>query len=241
VALAPAAEADGLSAALRRLAPRRVDPSPVIRTALPFYGAGLGAMEDLALAWHRGHPAASPREVLAVADVLWNRAIREEMVVASMLVGRRRDVREAFGVRRIDRWGARLDNWELTDNLAGRVLGPWVSADPGTRLATLERLAARRSPWLRRLGLVGCVYLGRLPDALVWWPRVSRLILRLAGDRAAAIPKAISWVLREHTRHCPDAVAAFLDEHGPVLPAVAVREARHKLATGYKSSRRPAG
>ena len=238
--LDPRGEADALSAALRLLAPEPVDPSPIIRTTLPFYGAGVGDMERLARAWDREHPGAVPREVLAVADALWARAVREEMVLAAMLVERRPAVLEAFGTGRLDRWGRLLDNWETADNLAGRVLGPWVAADPGARLATLERLAASGNPWLRRLGLVGCVYVGRRPDAASWWPRVSGLILTLAGERRAAIPKAISWVLREHTRHCPEAVAAFVEEHGPALPALAVREARNKLATGYKSGRRPA-
>jgi len=233
------AEADTLSAALRLLAPERVDPSPIIRTALPFYGVRIGDMESLARTWYSEHPPASPREVLAVADALWARAVREEMVLASMLVERRPAVREAFGARRLDRWGALIDNWETADNLAGRVLGPWAAADPSVRLGTLERLARRRNPWLRRLGLVGCVYLGRRADAAAWWPRVSGLILTLAGERRAAVPKAISWVLREHTRHCPEAVAIFLAEHGPALPALAVREARNKLATGYKSGKRP--
>lgn len=232
-------EAEALSAALRRLAPERVDPAPVIRTALPFYGAPVREMEGLARAWHAAHRDAPPSRVLSVADALWARAVREEMVLAAMLAGRRRDVREAFGARRIDRWGALLDNWELADNLAARVVGPWAAEDPGARLVALERLTGRRNPWLRRLGLVSCVYVGRRPDAAAWWPRVSALILRLADDRAAALPKAISWVLREHTRRCPAAVVAFLEEYGPELPALAVREARNKLATGYKAGGRP--
>lgn len=150
----PYAEAESLSAALRRLAPEPVDPSPVIRTRLPFHGVSLGSLEGLAKAGHRAHPGASPALVLALADALWPEAVREEMVLATMLAGKR-------------------------------------------------------------------------------------------GDRAAAIPKAISWVLREHTRHCPGAAAAFREEHAAELPAVAVREARHKLATGHKGGRRrdrtPAG
>jgi 3-methyladenine DNA glycosylase AlkD len=240
VALAARTEADALSAGLRALASEPVDPSPVIRTTLPFYGASLADMDHLAGAWHRAHPDCPPRVVLAVADELWGRAVREEMVLATMLVGRRPALREAFGVRRLDRWGTLLDNWETTDNLGGRVLGPWIAADPGLRLAVLERLATRRNPWLRRLSLVACVQVGRRPDAAAWWPRVGRLVLGLAGERRAAIPKAVSWVLREHTRHCPEAVAAFLEEHGRELPAIAVRETRRKLATGYKQAPRPA-
>ena len=34
-------------------------------------------------------------------------------------------------------------------------------------------------------------------------------------------------------------VAAFVAEHGAGLPAIAVREARHKLATGYKAGKPP--
>ncbi|MFH1330940.1 MAG: DNA alkylation repair protein [Actinomycetota bacterium] len=235
----PNREADLLSAALRALAPAPVDPSPIIRTARPFYGASLDGMEGLARAWHREHPAVSPGEVLVLADTLWSRAIREEMVLAAMLVGRKSTARDAFGLRRFDRWGALLDNWETTDNLGGRVLGPWASADPETRVATLERLAGRRNRWLRRLALVGCVHLGRRPDAAAWWPRVTGVVLTLAADREAAIPKAISWVLRAHTGRCPAEVAAFLDAHRAALPAVAVREARNKLATGYKAGKPP--
>jgi len=234
-------EANRLSAALRALAPVPVDPSPIIRTARPFYGASLGGMEALARAWHREHSTAPAGEVLALADALWERAIREEMVLAATLVERRPAARDAVGLRRLDHWGALLDNWETTDNLGGRVVGPWVAADPGARLGTLERLAGRRNPWLRRLALVGCVHLGRHPDAATWWPRVTGIILTLAGDREAAIPKAISWVLRAHTGRCPGEVAAFLREQGAVLPAIAVREARNKLATGYKAGKPPRG
>lgn|GEM_PF-336144 len=231
------AEADRLSAALRRLAPVPVDPAPVIRTARPFHGARLGEMEGLARAWHREHPGSAAEEVLSLADALWRRAVREEMVLATMLVGRHREAGCAFGLRRLDRWAALLDNWETTDNVGSRVLGPWAAADPGTRLAALERLAHRRNPWLRRLALVGCVYPARRPDAVCWWPQVAGIVLARADDREAAIPKAISWVLRAYARRCPAEVTAFLEEHGRALPAIAVREARHQLATGYKTGR----
>lgn len=233
------AAADRLSAALRALAPMPVDPSPIIRTARPFYGASLGGMEALARAWHREHGAAPVAEVLALADALWERAVREEMVLATMLLQRRAAARDAAGLRRLDRWGALLDNWETTDNLGARVVGPWAAADPEARLGTLERLAGRRNPWLRRLALVGCVYLGRRPDAGAWWPRVMGIVLTLADEREAAIPKAISWVLRAHAGRCPAEVTAFIREKGAALPAVAVRETANKVATGYKAGRPP--
>ena len=67
-------EADRLSAGLRLLAPSPVDPSPVIRTALPFYGASQTGMGDLVRSWHREHRGATTQEVFALADALWARA-----------------------------------------------------------------------------------------------------------------------------------------------------------------------
>jgi 3-methyladenine DNA glycosylase AlkD len=236
-------EADGLSTALRAFAAAPVDPSPIIRTSLPFYGVSIPNMERLARAWHRAHPEAEPAEVFVLAEALWQRAIREEMVLAAMLVGLRAPVREGFDLPRLERWGELLGNWETTDNLGGRVLGPWVAAAPQDRLGTLETLTGQSNPWLRRLALVGCVYLGRRSDAAAWWPRVAGIVLTLAADKEAAIPKAISWVLRVFTAKCPEEVSAFLEEQGRALPAIAVREARNKLATGYKAGkpRPPAG
>ena len=81
--------------------------------------------------------------------------------------------------------------------------------------------------WARVLGLIFVVGVA------------SGIVLALADDREAAIPKAISWVLRAHTGRCPAEVAAFLEEHRADLPAIAVREARNKLATGYKAGKPP--
>ncbi len=227
-----------LSRRLRRLGAVPIDPSPIVKTELAFYGVRLDDLRAVARSWASEHRDLSGADVLAVADALWDQAVREEMVVATMLVARHRHALASFGWRRLDRWGRLLDNWETTDNLGGRVVGPWVAADPQDRVGGLERLVGRRSPWMRRIALVACVHVGRRPDAERFWPRVAGIIVALSGDREASIPKAISWVLREQTRHCRDQVERFVDERAHELPAVAVREARNKLRTGYKSRRR---
>jgi 3-methyladenine DNA glycosylase AlkD len=236
--LDPIAEANRITGTLRGISDATTDPSPVIRTELPFYGVSLGDMKRIAARWHREHGDASVSDVAALGDELWNRAVREEMVVSTMLVGHSGVTRAAVGLRRIDRWGRLLDNWETTDNFAGRMVGPWVADDPERRLATLDLLAGRRNPWLRRTALVGCVPVARREDAARWWSRVTVLVLRLADDREGGIPKAISWVLREHLRHTASEVTGFLDRHAGELPAIAVRETRTKLRTGTKTGRR---
>jgi 3-methyladenine DNA glycosylase AlkD len=232
-----AAEADQITSALRDVSSTPVDPSPIIKTALPFYGTGLRDMERIAKRWLREHREVGAGDVLVLADELWLRAIREEMVTATFLVQHHAGALERFGVRRIDRWGHLLDNWETTDNLGGRVTGPWAVADPPARIPVLHRLAGRRNPYLRRLALVGCVWFGRLDESDRWWPEIAPIVLRLRADKEASIPKAISWVLREHLRHSRETIAAFLDDHWDELPAIARREARTKLLTGTKTGK----
>lgn len=231
-------QAQALSAELRSLSSTVVDPSPIIMTALPFYGVSLGDLRSLARRWHRRYPEANPGDVAALADALWSRGVREEMVLAALLHGHDRKAREGFGLRTVDRWVRSIDNWETADAVGASLLAPWVADDPERGYRTLDLLSRRRNPWARRLALVGCLGTGRTSEAARWWPRVESLVLRASGDREGGIPKAVSWVLRVHTARCPDRVAALLARHAPVLPAIAVRETRNKLETGTKSGKR---
>ena len=233
VALDVAAEAEEITAALRALAP---EPTvvPMIRTSRPFHGARVGDLRRTAAGWRRRHRRAGPAQVAELADRLWHAGIREEQLVACFLLAGDTAALAATDPARVRHWTALLDNWETTDQLGMNVLGPLVALDPGRRFGLLEALAADPHPWTRRLALVACTRLTRTDGAAALWPRVAGLLLALAADREAALPKAGSWVLRSWLRPCPAEVAAFVDSHAARLPALAVRETRAKLATGTK-------
>jgi 3-methyladenine DNA glycosylase AlkD len=231
--LDPDAEAAAVTAALRALAPE-LTVVPAIRTERPLYGARVGDLRAVAAGWRRDHPRATPAEVAALADRLWQAGIREEQLTACFLLAGDGAALAATDPQRVGAWSALLDNWETTDQLGMNVLGPLVAFDPAARLGLLEAMAAGPHPWTRRLALVACTHLARAGDAARWWPRVAGLVLALAGDRRAALPKASSWVLRSWLGPCPAEVAAFVDANTGRLPALAVRETRTKLATGTK-------
>jgi 3-methyladenine DNA glycosylase AlkD len=231
------AEAAATTAALRALAPERTSV-PVIKTSRPFYGARVGDLRATAAGWLRAHPGATPAQVAGLADRLWRTGVREEQLVACFLLARDPAALAATGPGLVRSWTALLDNWETTDQLGMNVLGPLVAADPAAHLEVLAALAGDPSPWARRLALVACTRLARTDDPARWWPAVAELVLALAGDRQAALPKASSWVLRSWLAPCPGQVAAFVDANAGRLPAVAVRETRAKLATGSKRSPR---
>jgi 3-methyladenine DNA glycosylase AlkD len=230
-------EADRITAELRSLSSRRVDPAPIIKTSRPFYGVKVSDLRRIARAWYRSHPTADPQEVAALADDLWHREVREEMVVAALVHGHDRQARSRYGLRTADRWARLIDNWETADALGAWLTARWVADDPERGYRALTTMAGRRNPWARRVGLVGCIGTARRPDAGRWWPQVRGIVLRCAADRESGIPKAISWVLREHVRNTASEVAAFLEGHADDLPAIAVRETRNKLRTGTKSGR----
>jgi 3-methyladenine DNA glycosylase AlkD len=233
VALDVAAEAATITAALRALAPEPTSV-PVIKTARPFHGARVGDLRRTAAGWRRGHGAATPAQVAELADRLWNAGIREEQLVACFLLAGDGAALAATDPARVRAWTELLDNWETTDQLGMNVLGPLVALDPDRRFGLLPALAADPHPWTRRVVLVACTRLARADRAAKLWPRVAELLLSLAADREAALPKASSWVLRSWLAPCPEAVAAFVDSHQDRLPALAVRETRAKLATGTK-------
>jgi 3-methyladenine DNA glycosylase AlkD len=237
VALDVAAEAEEITVALRALAPERTSV-PVIRTSRPFYGARVGDLRRTAAGWLRGHRQAGPAQVAELADRLWHAGVREEQLVACFLLAGDRAALAATDPARVRAWTALLDNWETTDQLGMNVLGPLVALDPDRRFGLLEAMAGDPDPWARRVALVACTRLARVDGADRLWPRVAGLLLTLAPDRAAALPKAGSWVLRSWLAACPGQVAAFVDRHAGRLPAVAVRETRAKLATGTKRGRR---
>jgi 3-methyladenine DNA glycosylase AlkD len=238
VTLDVAAAAAAITADLRALAP---EPTavPIIKTSRPFYGARVGDLRRAAAGWRRGHRDAAPAQVAELADRLWQAGIREEQLVACFLLAGDPAALAATDPARIRAWTALLDNWETTDQLGMNVLGPLVGLDPARRFGLLEALAADPHPWARRLALVACTRLARSDGAAGLWPRVAGLLLALAGDREAALPKASSWVLRSWLGPCPGEVAAFVDDHAARLPALAVRETRAKLATGTKRPPRP--
>ena len=126
------------------------------------------------------------------------------------------------------------------------VLGPLVALDPDRRFGLLQAMAGDPHPWTRRLALVACTRLARTGGAAALWPRVAELLLALAPDREAALPKACSWVLRSWLEPCPGEVAAFVD----TPPGPAARpggqgdqgQAGHRLqaAPAAAGGRRPA-
>lgn len=115
----------------------------------------------------------------------------------------------------------RINNWDLVDTSADKILGPWVAADPTKRFPTVERLARSKSLWERRIAILTTFHFTRRGDI----SPCLRITETLIDDAHDLIHKACGWMLREAEKREPAAVRVFLQRHLARLPRTLLRYA----------------
>jgi 3-methyladenine DNA glycosylase AlkD len=153
--------------------------------------------------------------------------IHEERMLALLLLVRRFErCREEAGRRAIHELylanTARVNNWDLVDATAPRLVGAFL--EDGNR-DVLYRLARSKSVWERRIAMVATlrfIRAGDLADAL----GIAEILLR---DREDLIHKAAGWMLREAGERDREALERFLERHLGEMPRTMLRYAIEKF------------
>jgi 3-methyladenine DNA glycosylase AlkD len=163
------------------------------------------------------------------------RRITECRQAAYELIAAHREARESLTPKRVEALGTGIDNWACVDGFCCTLVGAaWREGRISD--ATIRRWSRSKDLWWRRAAVVATVPLnlrsrGGQGDA----PRTLAVCGDLIDDREAMVQKAISWALRALVRWDPEAVRAFLAEHGDSVSALVRREVRRKLTTGKKN------
>lgn len=181
-----------------------------------FVGVRMGQLFDLAKAFIAMEPAEI--ETLLESDIHEGRAgamsIMAKQYQHKKTTEDRRKLLYELYLRRHDR----INNWDLVDLAAYKVVGPWLrdkSRDP------LYALARSSDMWERRTGILATmayVLKGDVEDGLA----IAEILL---NDDQDLVHKAAGWVLREVGRKHRDRLVAFLDAHAAVMPRVMLRNA----------------
>lgn len=115
-----------------------------------------------------------------------------------------------------------INNWDLVDSSAHKILGAWLIDKPRD---ILYSLAKSESIWERRISIISTfsfINEGDLADAVA-------LAKILINDEHDLIHKACGWVLREVGKKNNDKLISFLDKYYLKMPRTMLRYAIEKL------------
>lgn len=203
-----------------------------------FLNVSVPDQRTIARRWLAANKTMTPEAFLAVVDSLFEGESHEEKTLAAILLGAHPSGRRTARPEDVDRWLGRLNGWAEIDSLCQNVFGDQeMTADwPGWK-RLLEQLSRNANINKRRAALVLLNAPVHYTDDARFRDLALAFINRLKAERDILITKAVSWLLRSMITRHRAAVEACLAEHGPSLPAIAIRETRIKLATGTKSGR----
>ncbi|MCF3137913.1 DNA alkylation repair protein [Paenarthrobacter sp. AR 02] len=116
----------------------------------------------------------------------------------------------------------RINNWDLVDLGAGRVVGGWLMDKPRD---PLYQMARSESMWERRTAIVATsafIREGQLDDTFA----IAEVLLH---DPEDLIQKAVGGWIRDAGRSSRERLLAFLDEHAATMPRTTLRYAIEHL------------
>ena len=165
----------------------------------------------------------------AVAELLaspFHEARLTALLILVQQFARADNARRAAIVRfYLDRLDA-VNNWDLVDLSAPRILGAWLLGQPPDARRILCRLARSGDLWRQRVAMLATLPLIRA-DQFAETLAIAEILLHHEHD---LIHKAVGWMLREVGKRDLDTELAFLDAHGETMPRTMLRYAIEKFA-----------
>lgn len=117
-----------------------------------------------------------------------------------------------------------INNWDLVDVSADKIIGEWVLASGELRL--LDKLAASKNMWQRRTAMVATLALIRAGELEQTW-HLAELFIKESHD---LMHKATGWMLREAGKRDEQALLKFLDRWSASMPRTMLRYAIERLS-----------
>ncbi len=159
---------------------------------------------------------------LDIIKSLLKSPIHEERMLALLLMIKRYQNADMAGRAALYRLyldsTAYINNWDLVDLTASRIVGAWLH--PRSR-RPLYTLAKSDSLWERRIAVIATFHFiaqGEFEDSL-------KIAKRLLRDPHDLIHKAVGWMLREVGKRDRKTEEAFLKQHYRTMPRTMLRYA----------------
>ena len=115
-----------------------------------------------------------------------------------------------------------INNWDLVDSSAPRIVGAWLEKQDR---APLYKLARSRNLWRRRIAIMASLQFIKNDD----YADTLGLAENLLGDKHDLIHKAVGWMLREVGNRNRQIEELFLSKHYKKMPRTMLRYAIEKF------------
>lgn len=115
-----------------------------------------------------------------------------------------------------------INNWDLVDLTAPKIVGAWLLDKPRDRL---RKLARSKNLWERRIAVLATfafIRAGEFEDTM----ELCRSLMRDPHD---LMHKACGWMLREVGKRDEKTLTDFLDHHAPTMPRTMLRYAIERM------------
>ncbi len=122
-----------------------------------------------------------------------------------------------------EQWVGEDSWWDVVDNLAPQILGPYFLQFPEERDVWIQRWMDSGNFWLQRFCLVFSLGYKDKTDTVL----LAKTIQALSGSKEFFIQKAIGWALRQYARTDPEWVMDFVGNNA--LAPLSKREALKHL------------
>jgi 3-methyladenine DNA glycosylase AlkD len=117
---------------------------------------------------------------------------------------------------------ARINNWDLVDISAPKIVGTYLLDKPRH---ILYKLAKSKLVWDRRIAIISTFAFIRANQ----FSDTIKISENLLSDKHDLIHKAVGWALREVGKRDLNALITFLDQRAPVMPRTTLRYSLEKL------------
>jgi 3-methyladenine DNA glycosylase AlkD len=168
---------------------------------------------------HRGVPLPEVKKLLA--DELHECRLAGVLILDAQFSrtdGAERKKIVDFYVSQLDR----VNNWDIVDASAYRILGEYLADKPR---GILYELAASGHLWRERVAVVSTLAFIRRGD----FEDIFRLSERFLGHRHDLMHKACGWMLREAGKRDKKALERFLKTHAAAMPRTMLRYSIEKF------------
>ena len=206
-------------------------------TSMKTMGVRSADLRNLLKEWWKELKNIPPDEMVKLARELVETRIFECNQVAFELLWKYKKALNSLVPGDLQALGKYMDNWATTDAFSVLVAGPVWRNNQVSDEDILNWLEAGNL-WWKRAAIVSTVGLnlksrGGTGDAR----RTLMVCERVIEDRNEMIVKALSWALRELSKHDRTSVEQFMEKYDHKLAKRVRREVYTKLKTGTKSGK----